>query len=153
MCLSRSFSLCLFLTSWWTQNRTNSVLWLIATGCAIRPSNLCFGFQLLISDTFSLSFPPCSCECARVFRLCDQAERRGVAVFGGRPSRHTPMMERRRMGAALLVLLMGHLATALDVPLDRKATEHTHTTQHIQIQASVNGLMLGVSFVFTELIG
>ncbi|XP_039988696.1 neuronal cell adhesion molecule-like isoform X2 [Xiphias gladius] len=28
------------------------------------------------------------------------------------------MMERRRMGAALLVLLMGHLATALDVPLD-----------------------------------
>uniref|UniRef100_A0A3B4VLH3 Neuronal cell adhesion molecule n=1 Tax=Seriola dumerili TaxID=41447 RepID=A0A3B4VLH3_SERDU len=35
-----------------------------------------------------------------------------------RPSRHTPMMERRRMDLALLVLLMGHLATALEVPLD-----------------------------------
>ncbi|XP_023257220.1 neuronal cell adhesion molecule isoform X2 [Seriola lalandi dorsalis] len=29
-----------------------------------------------------------------------------------------PMMERRRMDLALLVLLMGHLATALEVPLD-----------------------------------
>ncbi|TMS06019.1 Neuronal cell adhesion molecule [Larimichthys crocea] len=43
---------------------------------------------------------------------------RGVAVFRGRPLRHTPMMEWRRMDAALLVLLLGHLATALEVPLD-----------------------------------
>lgn len=29
------------------------------------------------------------------------------------------------MDAALLVLLLGHLATALEVPLDRKTTDHT----------------------------
>lgn len=32
--------------------------------------------------------------------------------------RHTPTMERRRMEAALLVLFLGHLVTALEVPLD-----------------------------------
>uniref|UniRef100_A0A3Q3ES32 Neuronal cell adhesion molecule n=1 Tax=Labrus bergylta TaxID=56723 RepID=A0A3Q3ES32_9LABR len=32
--------------------------------------------------------------------------------------RQTPMMERRRMDASLLVLLLGHLAAALEVPLD-----------------------------------
>lgn len=29
------------------------------------------------------------------------------------------------MNAVLLALFVGHLATALDVPLDRKATNHT----------------------------
>lgn len=54
-------------------------------------------------------------------------EQRGVAslYFGVRPLRHTPMMERRRMDAALLVLFMGYLAAALEVPLDRKATDRT----------------------------
>ncbi|XP_071350315.1 neuronal cell adhesion molecule-like isoform X3 [Trachinotus anak] len=47
-------------------------------------------------------------------------QRGGASLYlRGRPSRHTTMMmERRRMDAALLVLLMGHLATALEVPLD-----------------------------------
>lgn len=135
MCLSLShpLSVSLSLTSWWTQNRTNSLLWFIAavTGCAIQPSNLCSCFYPLISDAVSpfLSFPLCSCECVRVLRQCDWAERRGVTVFRGRPLRHTPMMERRRMDAALLVLFLGHFATALEVPLDRKATDHTpHNT-------------------------
>lgn len=35
------------------------------------------------------------------------------------------MMERRRMDAALLGLFLVHLATALEVPLDRKATQRT----------------------------
>lgn len=35
------------------------------------------------------------------------------------------MMEGRRMDAALLVLLAGYLAAALEVPLDRKTTHHT----------------------------
>uniref|UniRef100_A0A3Q1GIG4 Neuronal cell adhesion molecule n=1 Tax=Acanthochromis polyacanthus TaxID=80966 RepID=A0A3Q1GIG4_9TELE len=35
-----------------------------------------------------------------------------------RSLRHTPTMERRRMEAVLLVLFLGHLVTALDVPLD-----------------------------------
>lgn len=58
MCLSRSFSLSLSLTSCWTQTRTNSVLWLIASvaGCAIQPSNLC-SFFILLSLTLSLSLP------------------------------------------------------------------------------------------------
>lgn len=42
-------------------------------------------------------------------------------------------MERRRMDAALLVLFLVHLATALEVPLDRKAT-HTHTQTHLYSQ-------------------
>jgi len=40
------------------------------------------------------------------------------------------------MEAALLVLLLGHLATALEVPLDRKATDH-RPTQHDEIQEDV----------------
>uniref|UniRef100_A0A3P8S6T0 Neuronal cell adhesion molecule n=1 Tax=Amphiprion percula TaxID=161767 RepID=A0A3P8S6T0_AMPPE len=35
-----------------------------------------------------------------------------------RSLRHAPTMERRRMEAALLVLFLGHLVTALEVPLD-----------------------------------
>lgn len=39
------------------------------------------------------------------------------------------MMERRRMDAALLVLFLGHLTAALEVPLDRKDPDHTpHNT-------------------------
>lgn len=54
-------------------------------------------------------------------------ERRGVASLhlGSGLCVHTWTMERRRMDAALLVLFLGHLATALEVPLDRKATAHT----------------------------
>lgn len=149
MCMSLSFSHSLSLPSWWTQNRTNSVLWLIAavTGCAIQPSNLCSPFYPLISDAFFffLSHPPCSCECARVLRQCDWAERRRFAVFGGRPLRHTPMMERRRMDAALLVLFLGHLAGALEVPLDRKATDHTPNNTF----KYSNQLMSSLSFIYS----
>lgn len=61
-------------------------------------------------------------------------ERRGVASFGVRPLRHTWTMERRRMDAALLVLLVGHLATALEVPLDRK--DHTAGNVHFGLNHS-----------------
>lgn len=40
-------------------------------------------------------------------------------------------MERRRMDAALLVLFLGHLATALEVPLDCKA--HTPGTGQLDL--------------------
>ena len=44
------------------------------------------------------------------------------------------------MDAALLVLFLGHLAAALEVPLDRKDRDAC-TTQHVHMQESLNGLM------------
>lgn len=38
------------------------------------------------------------------------------------------------MGAALMLLFLGHLACALEVPLDRKTTDHTpDSTSNIQV--------------------
>lgn len=59
MCIL-SLSLSFSCTSWWTQNRTNSVIWLMAavTGCASQPSNLSSCLYPLISDALSLSVFP-----------------------------------------------------------------------------------------------
>lgn len=45
-------------------------------------------------------------------------ERRGSAVFGAGPLHRTLRMEERRTVTALLLLVLGHLTTALEVPLD-----------------------------------
>lgn len=96
--------------------------------------------SILLSLTASLSFCLSVPAVVNVHVSSDsvtEAERRGVAVFRGRPSRHTPLMERRRMDAALLVLFLGHLAAALEVPLDRKGTDHalhsTFASQRVQM--------------------
>ncbi|KAM9753321.1 neuronal cell adhesion molecule-like isoform 2-T2 [Menidia menidia] len=48
-----------------------------------------------------------------------ERQRGGTSLlFRVRPLCHTPMMEKRRLDVALLVLLLGHLAMALEVPLD-----------------------------------
>lgn len=114
------------LSSRRTQNSTDSVIWPTATvtASAVQDTRLCCCVSPRLwyrPCLFSLS--PCSCECARALRRCDWAESRGIAASRVRPLSCTPTMERRRMDAALLVLLTGCLAAALDVPLDRKAAD------------------------------
>lgn len=120
------------------------MLWLRAavTGFTVHLGNLCSCFHPPASDAVSFfSFLPCSCGCARALRRRDQAaKRQGVAVFGGWPFCRTLMMERRRMDAALLVLFLGHLVTALEVPLDRKEANCT-LTQYVQIQENAPELI------------